>query len=472
MLCFLCTLLLPAMTGDRCHPLKDMAEGGDAAAAVGWSYPSDFVAEITCDSAAVRKIDYFSQARKALAERSPFDVAEETSTSAALTLPSGLAGLLNRQTDNRRRPKKSHSGGHKRKSSTRANQKKPDDSNIWIETEEYFRDLTLADIDTLFEFSRASSLASQVLGNVPRYNAVTSHSENEMEPVPRFNVGVSSEDETKLGLVGSEDAKKVGEAVENEDELLVIETIEDAAVEQACPQDDKNQDISDSAISLEWFLGCRNKLSLTSERPSKKRRLLGVEAGLEKVIMTCPSDESQPFCHYCGRVDTGSKSSRLIVCTSCKMAVHCKCYGVHDDVDEAWLCSWCKQMGDVDESVNPCVLCPKKGGALKPVHSSEGAGSASFVHLFCSLWMPEVYVDDLEKMEPVMNVGEIKETRKKLVCSVCKTKSGACVRCSHGMFCYCTLQFSILRPILHYFQTMTKSISIRPSDLASHSSAF
>ncbi|KAK7353135.1 hypothetical protein VNO80_18575 [Phaseolus coccineus] len=431
MLCFLCTLLLPAMTGDRCHPLKDMAEGGDAAA-VGRPYRSDFVTEITRDSA-VRTIDYLSQARKALAERSPFDVAEETSTSAVLTLPSGLAGLLNRQTDNRRRPKKSHSGGHKRKSSARANQKKPDDSNIWIETEEYFRDLTLADIDTLFEFSRATSLASQELGNAPSYNAVTSYIRNEMEPVPRFNAGVSSEDEKKGDLVGSEDAKKVGEAVENEDELLVIEAIDEAAVEQACPQDDKNQDISDSAISLEWFLGCRNKLSLTSERPSKKRRLLGVEAGLEKVIMTCPCDEGQLFCHYCGRGDIGRDSNRLIVCTSCKMAVHRKCYGVVDDVDETWLCSWCKQMGDVDESVNPCVLCPKKGGALKPVNSSvEGAGSAPFVHLFCSLWMPEVYVDDLMKMEPVMNVGEIKETRKKLVCSVCKAKCGACVRCSHG----------------------------------------
>ncbi|CAJ1974169.1 unnamed protein product [Sphenostylis stenocarpa] len=415
------------MTESRCQPLKDMAVGGDAAA-MGGPYQSDFVAKIYRDSAG-REIDYLSQARKALAERSPFDVADETSTSTALTLPSGLAGLLNRQTDNRRRPKKSHSGGHKRKSSTRANQKKPEDSNIWIETEEYFRDLTLADIDTLFEFSRTSSLASQdwfsipQVGNAPRYNAVTSSREIEMEPVPKFNIGVSSEDE-----------KKVGETVENEDELLLIETIEDVDVEQTCSQDDKNQDISDS-VSLEWFLGCRNKLSLASERPSKKRRLLGVGAGLEKVIMTSPCDDDQPFCHYCGRRDTGRVPNRLIICTSCKMVVHRKCYGVHDDVDEAWLCTWCKQMGDVDESVNPCVLCPKKGGALKPVNSSEeGAGSVQFVHLFCSLWMPEVYVDDLKKMEPVMNVGEIKETRKKIVCSVCKTKSGACVRCSHGMF--------------------------------------
>ncbi|XP_029126709.1 uncharacterized protein LOC109795723 isoform X2 [Cajanus cajan] len=447
MLCFVCTLLLPAMTGGRCHPSKSMAEGGDAAA-MERPCQSNFPAE-TPRHAAVHEIDYLSQARKTLSERSPFDAAEETSTSAAVTLPSGLASLLNRHTDNRRRPKKAHSAGDKRKSSSRANQKKAETSNIWIETEEYFRDLTLADIDTLFEASCTSSLASQdcfsipLLGNAPRYNAVTTTSENDMDPVPKFNVVssvdekkdglVTSEDGKKDGLVSREDEKKGGEAVGNEDELFVIEAIDPVAVEQACPQNDKSQDISDSSISLEWFLGCRNKISLTSERPTKKRRLFGGEAGLEKVMMTCPCDDSQPFCHYCGRGDIGRDSNRLIVCTSCKVAVHRKCYGVQEDVDESWLCSWCKQKGDVDESTNPCVLCPKKGGALKPVTSSvEGARSVPFVHLFCSLWMPEVYIDDLKNMEPVMNVGRIKETRKKLVCSVCKMKCGACVRCSHG----------------------------------------
>ncbi|MCI36373.1 protein JADE-1, partial [Trifolium medium] len=120
------------------------------------------------------------------------------------------------------------------------------------------------------------------------------------------------------------------------------------------------------------------------------------------------------------------------VCSSCKVAVHRKCYGIQDNVDESWLCSWCKQKGDVDDSATPCVLCSKKGGALKPVNSAvEDVGSAQFVHLFCCLWMPEVYIDDLKKMEPIMNVADIKETRRKLVCNVCKLKCGACVRCTH-----------------------------------------
>ncbi|XP_061350490.1 uncharacterized protein LOC133295665 isoform X2 [Gastrolobium bilobum] len=431
MLWFLCTLLLPAMTGDRCHRLKTMAEEEGGVAVEEKACPRNFPADQpeTRDDSAALEIDYFSQARKALSERSPFDVAEETSTSGTVTLPSGLASLLNRHGDNRRRHKKSHSGGgEKKKSSSRANEKSRG-YNIWVETEEYFRDLTFSDIDTLLEASSSSCLASREcfsiprLGNAPRFNVVSTSSEavDEKTPVPRFNV------------VSSEDVKKTGEEVKEEDGLLGIESIDNVAAEKDLPRDDKSHDDSDSSIGLEWFLGCKNKVSLTSERPSKKRKLLGGDAGLEKVLMTSPCDADQPFCHYCGRGDTDSDSNRLIVCTSCKVAVHRKCYGMQDDVDESWLCSWCKRKGDFDDSVDPCVLCPNKGGALKPVNSSvEGFGSVQFAHLFCCLWMPEVYIGDLNKMEPVMNVEGIKETRRKLVCNVCKVKCGACVRCSHG----------------------------------------
>lgn len=433
-----------------------MAEEGGVSADERTS-PADFPADRP-EIPAVFEIDYFSQARKALSERSPFDATEETSTSAAVTLPTGLASLLNRHGDNRRRQKKSHSGGgdkkkKKKSSSSRANEKSRG-YNIWAETEEYFRDVTLSDIDTLFELSsssKASSLASRecfripLLGNAQRFNVVSAGCcEDEKKPAPIDNVVISSEDE-----------KKAGEEVNNE----LIENVAAAAAEGALPQDDeKDRDVSDSCVSLEWFLGCRNKVSLTSERPSKKRKLLGGDAGLEKVLMTSPCDGDQPFCHYCGRGDSGTgrdSSNRLIVCASCKVAVHRKCYGVEEDVDGAWVCSWCKRKGDdVDDSVNPCVLCPKKGGALKPVNNSstvEGVGSAAqFVHLFCCLWTPEVYIDDLKKMEPVMNVGGIKETRRKLVCNVCKVKCGACVRCSHGMF-YCLLVLCIFHFLGQFF---------------------
>ncbi|CAJ2644281.1 unnamed protein product [Trifolium pratense] len=413
------------MTGERCYRRKNTTEEGSAAVIQEMPMPSP--ANIPAVIPAALEIDYFSQARKALSERCPFDVAEETSTSAAVTLPSGLASLLNRNGDNRKRHKKSHSGvGDKKKKSSRASDKLRS-FNVWVETEEYFRDLNLSDIDTLLEAYSSYSLASRECFTIPQFGNAT-----------RFNV-VSSVDEKKhapiFNLVSSENEKNAVEEVNNENDSLGIELSDVVELEKALPlDDDKNCDASDdSCVSLEWFLGSRNRIFLASERPSKKRKLLGGDAGLEKVVMTSPCEGDQPYCHYCGSGDSGTDSNRLIVCSSCKVAVHRKCYGIQDNVDESWLCSWCKQKGDVDDSATPCVLCSKKGGALKPVNSAvEDDGSGQFVHLFCCLWMPEVYIDDLKKMEPIMNVADIKETRRKLVCNVCKLKCGACVRCTHG----------------------------------------
>ncbi|PPR88381.1 hypothetical protein GOBAR_AA32315 [Gossypium barbadense] len=126
-----------------------------------------------------------------------------------------------------------------------------------------------------------------------------------------------------------------------------------------------------SSSGLGWLLGSRSR-RLTSERPFKKRKLLGDNDGLKK-------------------------------------------------------------KNDSNDAGKPCTLCPKQGGALKPIQKSdENNGSMEFAHMFCSIWMPEVYVEDLTKMEPIINVGEVKETRKKLVCNVCRVKYGACVPCSHG----------------------------------------
>ncbi|KAE9603902.1 putative chromatin regulator PHD family [Lupinus albus] len=439
----LCTFLLPAMNGCRSHRRTNMRDLENLSAEeTSCTFPVDFPAylpEIAEDSSAKFGIDFFSQARKALSERSPFDVvAGETSTSAAaVTLPSELANLLNRHGDKRWRHKKSShasGGGEKKKKSSRAGEK-AHGSNIWTEMEVYFRDLTLSDIDTLAEASSLCNLTYSEcfsiprLGNALKFDAVSSN--DEKIAVPTFNLG--SNDNKKNVVCGNEknaDEDAIVADVKIEDGFVGIES-DNVAADTVSPLDDETHANSDTCDSLEWLLGCRNKISLTSERPSKKRKLLGGDVGLEKVAMAC--DVGQPFCDYCSRGDTGNDSNQLISCTSCKVVVHQKCYGVQDNANESWLCSWCKQKTDIDELDNHCVLCPKKGGALKPVNGSIGnVGSVQFAHLFCGLWMPEVYIDDLKKMEPVMNVGEIKENRWKLVCNVCKVKCGACVRCSHG----------------------------------------
>ncbi|XWS25217.1 hypothetical protein CRYUN_Cryun27aG0050700 [Craigia yunnanensis] len=376
-------------------------------------------------------VDFFSQARKALCEHSPFDIPEGGTVSglSVPTLPSGLASLL-KQTDSRKRHKKSHSGADKK--SSRQGEKARGRS-IWVETEEYFRDLALPDIDVLFKITPSSSLAARKkcfmipwVGNEPRANL-------NLDAVVDEKVSMSSGENLNVrnenGDVGKDEGKEV--VKEEGKQLMKIDSIGPPV--QFSLKEEKGCSVSDFSSGLEWLLGSRSRILLTSERPSKKRKLLGENAGLEKILIACPCDGNSSLCHFCCTDDTRKESNRLIVCSSCKVAVHQKCYGVLNDVNSSWLCSWCKQKKDGDDMVKPCVLCPKQGGALKPIHKSdENGGSVEFAHLFCSHWMPEVYIEDLANMEPIINVGGIKDTRKKLVCNVCKVKYGACVRCSHG----------------------------------------
>ncbi|XP_052158314.1 uncharacterized protein LOC127776038 [Oryza glaberrima] len=205
-------------------------------------------------------------------------------------------------------------------------------------------------------------------------------------------------------------------------------------------------DTEESDVSLNWLLGARDRFVLTSERPNKKRKLLGADAGLERLVQLPPLEgEAGTTCDVCCLGECGTSSNRMLHCSSCKVSVHQKCYGVHVVPDQSWLCAWCKSIrsarrqtrSDAGRTVlMPCVLCPKEKGALKPVKRDSGqiadGGNLKFVHLFCSLWTPEVVVEDLNSMEPVTNVGDIQENRTKLVCSLCKVMHGACIRCSHG----------------------------------------
>ncbi|MBA0597326.1 hypothetical protein Gorai_007134, partial [Gossypium raimondii] len=375
-------------------------------------------------------VDFFSQAGKVLSERSHFDIPEGGSVSelSVPTLPSGLASLL-KQADSRKKHKKSHSGADKKSSKQK---EKKQGGSIWVETKEYFRDLALQDIDALFKITPSSSLAARkkcfiipYVGDEPRVNLNLDADVREKASV---SCGEHLNVRNENGGVGIEEEKMVVE--EEAEQLMEIDIVETQA--EFSDKEERGCSVSDSSSGLGWLLGSRSR-RLTSERPSKKRKLLGDDDGLKKVLVACQCDGNSSLCHFCCTDDTRKESNRLVVCCSCKVAVHQKCYGVQNDVDSSWLCSWCKQKNDSNDAGKPCALCPKLGGALKPIQKSdENSGSVEFAHMFCSIWMPEVYVEDLTKMEPIINVGEVKGTRKKLVCNVCRVKYGACVPCSHG----------------------------------------
>ncbi|CAH9083737.1 unnamed protein product [Cuscuta epithymum] len=363
-------------------------------------------------------MDFYTQACKALCKRSSFHSEDSQTAAAPPTLPRGLAQLLSKHSDSRKRNKKTHAGSETKFSSR---QEKSRASGVWPEMEDYFRELDVDDIERLRELSSVlPSKSEKFFSLLSLYGAGNNVDTGVDIPCAFASTSGASNEE--------------GHAQEeNEQQQMNVDSIGTAALSTAAIKLEKARP---TFSGIEWLLGSRTKIYLTTERPNKKRKLLGGDAGLEKLLVAHPVEGSASLCHYCSVGDIGDTLNRLIVCSSCSMAVHQRCYGVQDDVDESWMCSWCKTKNQVVISEKQCLLCPTKGGALKPSRKrGQGCQEQSalkFAHLFCCQWMPEVYVENTRMMEPVVNIEGIKETRRKLICYLCKVKYGACVRCSNG----------------------------------------
>jgi hypothetical protein len=161
---------------------------------------------------------------------------------------------------------------------------------------------------------------------------------------------------------------------------------------------------------------------------SKKSRKSG-----ELITIISPPlehEDGEELCHVCNSGDSDD-SNQILFCDICNVAVHQDCYGVRLVPEGQWLCSWCswKALKKAESSTSECVLCPSKGGALK---------GTKFAHLFCSQWVPETFIGNMEVMEPIRNIEGVRDERWRLLCSICKEKHGACIQCSHGtvpLFC-------------------------------------
>lgn len=397
------------MNGDKCQK-KMMGRGVEGGCGTEEKPLCNISRAPTVERPVEIEIGYYDQAKKALTERCPFDSEEVVNVSRVSTLPVGLADFLAKHTaSSRKRQKKTGGAGdsasqhqHQHKKKHSSSSSSSSSSNIWADTQDYFRPLGLNDIELLFQKSSfASSATTHSCFTIPA------------APPPHNVLEAASKQPMEMEI--------------------------DAAQANVSPPQPTLPPSPQRPTGLEWLLGSTSKILLTSERPSKKRKLLGSDAGLDRLRVVCPSQgHPSPVCHVCCSGDLPDRSNQLLVCDSCRVFVHQRCYGVQDFSVGPWLCSWCKHCRETGTELysTPCCLCPSSGGALKPVAKDtaerKSTVSGSFVHLFCSQWMPEVYVEDTRKMEPIMNISEIKDTRKKLVCNICKVKYGACLRCTHG----------------------------------------
>lgn len=78
----------------------------------------------------------------------------------------------------------------------------------------------------------------------------------------------------------------------------------------------------------------------------------------------------------------------------CTVAVHQACYGIVTVPTGPWFCRKCESQ---ERSTRVrCELCPSKDGALKRTDN------ASWAHVVCALYIPEVRFGNVTTMEPII----------------------------------------------------------------------
>jgi hypothetical protein len=410
--------------------------------------------------------DLYAQATKALALRTPFE--GEEAASRVPTLPARLVSWAG--------------PGDARKKHKKIQLPPPDDAaveppppaaakvGLWEQFEAYFRPVTLADVEMLkpklpFGYSKLDSCmlipfpgtGEELINQGETYDVAVAETSSYLG-VGGAEVVSNRERGDQSGHLLSQREKRDQNVDPDIHDVVVQQLVSDkdlsrqsrVSVQPGGWQSEVDQTVSNGIVSeegssLNWLLGATGRFVLTSERPNKKRKLLGVAAGLEQlVLLPRLGAEKSSTCDVCCLGESSMESNRIVNCSNCKVSVHQKCYGLHVVPDGQWLCAWCTYLESNKDSSStqstPCVLCPKEKGALKPVKveptETADVNNLKFAHLFCSLWAPEVFVEDMESMEPVTNFNNVQENRMKLTCSICKNKHGACVRCSHGMYSY------------------------------------
>ncbi|XP_070391163.1 PHD finger protein rhinoceros isoform X1 [Dermacentor albipictus] len=148
---------------------------------------------------------------------------------------------------------------------------------------------------------------------------------------------------------------------------------------------------------------CYEKL----QREIRTEQGLGIEYDEDVVCDVCRSPDSE-------------EGNEMVFCDQCDLCVHQACYGIQRIPEGSWVCRTCA-LGIRP----PCVLCPTRGGAMKSTRSGQ-----KWAHVSCALWIPEVSIGCVEKMEPIMKISQIPPSRWALTCCLCRERIGACIQCS------------------------------------------
>ncbi|XP_077963146.1 protein Jade-1 isoform X2 [Gasterosteus aculeatus] len=221
------------------------------------------------------------------------------------------------------------------------------------------------------------------------------------EPVVRWTSSCESSDAGPGGESGAAPPPAPRHMTYDLDDLDVawLELVNLEFTQMALPELDE---LTMESVLVELESACEVKMLQAIEAEEG----LGIEYDEDVVCDVCRSPE-------------GEDGNEMVFCDKCNVCVHQACYGILKVPQGNWLCRTCAL------GVQPkCLLCPKRGGALKPTRSGT-----KWVHVSCALWIPEVSIGCPEKMEPITKVSHIPASRWALACSLCREHTGTCIQC-------------------------------------------
>ncbi|KAK6904299.1 hypothetical protein I203_105109 [Kwoniella mangroviensis CBS 8507] len=250
-----------------------------------------------------------------------------------------------------------------------------------------------------------------------------------MHDLPKVSFRVITDDQSILAPAGvnSEQSRSYGyndfsEFERTEHYIRYIEPIEsELAVQVEYDMDEQDQEWLDAinaerkkeqsgAISYEVFEILMDKLEKEWFNLSKR---------IPQPVQHLAAEDSK--CAVCDDGE-GENSNAIVFCDGCNLAVHQDCYGVPYIPEGQWLCRKCTVS---PENPVSCIFCPNEGGAFKQTTSGHWS------HLLCAIWIPETGLGNAIYMEPVEGVESVPKSRWKLVCSLCREKTGACIQCDN-----------------------------------------
>lgn len=243
-----------------------------------------------------------------------------------------LASFLMKKSDSHKRHKKSHFGSDAKKNKYFSRQEKTTGNNISFETGDYFRELTVDDVEKINEaFLFKENGFILILNTRNNYAGIV----NMKATYQHSDVVVASREERDVITNNLMEVDGVGG-------IDISQNQQDVEADCVLPQLFRR---------VEWLFCSRYSIYLTSKHPFTKKKLLGGE-GLEKLFVAHLVKElNQSTCWYnCSLGDMDNQLNIPNICTTSGVVVHQSCYSVQQDGEAGcWLCSWCRLKRDEDK---------------------------------------------------------------------------------------------------------------------------